>query len=79
MSRRLRIVLIAVVVVVLAASAALPALRGIAEADVSVPVYEVERGDFVRRVRADGNLCFERCSTVSNICLFAAAPRLKPV
>jgi len=44
-------------VIVLAVAAALPALRAFGGADAGdVPVYRVERGEFVNRVHAEGNL-----------------------
>jgi HlyD family secretion protein len=55
-TRRATLALVAIAAVVLAVSAALPALRGIGSVDVRVPTYEVARGDFVRRVHAEGNL-----------------------
>lgn len=45
-----------VLAIVVLATAALPALRGFASAGADVPLHEVERGDFSRRVRAEGNL-----------------------
>jgi RND family efflux transporter MFP subunit len=41
---------------IVAASAALPTLRDIRGANEEVPIYVVERGDFVREIHADGNL-----------------------
>jgi len=55
-SRRVTLILVAIAALVLAVSAALPALRGIGSVDIRVPTYEVARGDFVRRVHAEGNL-----------------------
>jgi RND family efflux transporter MFP subunit len=51
------LLLVGVLGAVLAASAALPTLRRIGgDRDGDVPTYVVDRGDFVRRVHAEGNL-----------------------
>lgn len=55
MSTRARLASISAGAVVCVA-AAVPALRGLATPDPGVPVYEVRRADFARRVHADGNL-----------------------
>jgi multidrug resistance efflux pump len=51
------LLLFGLVAVVLAASASVPVLRGLGGDEAGdVPIYVVERGDFVRKIHADGNL-----------------------
>jgi multidrug efflux pump subunit AcrA (membrane-fusion protein) len=57
MNLKRALVIVGVLGAVVAASAALPTLRGIGGGtDDEVPTYIVERGDFVREIHADGNL-----------------------
>jgi RND family efflux transporter MFP subunit len=46
----------AALVLLAGAVAGVPALKGVAGPASGVPVFEVERGEFIRRVHADGNL-----------------------
>ena len=56
MSSKRVLVAAGLLAVVLAASAAVPALRGIGQGADDVPTYVVQRGDFVRQIHGEGNL-----------------------